>query len=95
MQNTTTKNNFQVKISSKNQVTLPVLLLKQMGWSSGQVFTVTSNPQKKEITLNNQNDNIDKIRTRLQKFRKKDMTPDEAIEKAHTQKQKERFDYED
>jgi bifunctional DNA-binding transcriptional regulator/antitoxin component of YhaV-PrlF toxin-antitoxin module len=85
---------FKVKISSKNQVTLPVSLLKQMGWQSGQVFNVLSNPNDNQVVLTSSSNVVEKVRTRLKKYRLPNIPSEKAIEITKKTKEKERFVYE-
>ncbi len=88
MQQTT----FQVKLSTKNQVTFPVSLLKKMGWYSGQVFNVSTTG--KTISIQTTDDVLSDINDIVSKYILPDVSVEKAIRYTKENNQRERFGYE-
>ncbi len=93
MNDTIIPTTYRLKISSKNQVTLPVALLKQMGWEPGQVFNVI----KKDNTLSIKTDQeiLAEIHQITAKYKIPGISVEEAIEYAHKHYTDQRYNHED
>jgi bifunctional DNA-binding transcriptional regulator/antitoxin component of YhaV-PrlF toxin-antitoxin module len=93
MKNTVIPTTFKIKISSKNQITLPVAMLKQMGWSAGQVFSFTKSGST--WNMKTTQDTLDEIHKIVSKYKLPDISVEDAIEYAHKQYEDQRYDYKD
>jgi bifunctional DNA-binding transcriptional regulator/antitoxin component of YhaV-PrlF toxin-antitoxin module len=89
MQQTT----FQIKLSTKNQFTFPVALIKKMGWHTGQIFNVSTTG--KVASIQTSEDVLSDINDIVSKYNLPSVSIEEAIEYTKAHNQKERFNYED
>ena len=93
MNDTVIPTTYRLKISSKNQVTLPVALLKQMGWQPGQVFNITKTGN--DLKIKTSQDTLAEIHQIVAKYKLPDISVEEAIEYAHKHYADQRYNHED
>lgn len=82
---------FSTTLSSKNQITLPVQALRELGWQSGQKFSIIV--QNNTITIQTADDILDDIKNIVSKYDLPKVSTEEAIRQTHERNQDHKYQY--